>query len=173
MKTLLLFSILFATYSLNAQAQEAPEQRASPVAIEHITIDDTYIKVVYGQPHKLDRVIFGDLVPYNEVWRAGANEATEITLTGDIEIGGQQLEAGTYSLFAIPSEDQWTMIVSNQLGEWGAFTYDDSKDVLRFDVPVTNRDTVAEAFTISFTEDGSALNMMWDKTAVSVPVKVN
>lgn len=145
----------------------------SPVVIEHATIDDTYIKVVYGQPYKRNREIFGELVPYNEVWRAGANESTEITVTNDIEIGGNDLKSGTYSLFAIPTEDFWTIILNSNLGQWGAYTYDENKDVLRFDVPVSETDEVSEAFTISFPEDASSLDLKWDRTAVSIPISVN
>lgn len=175
MKNLKVFS-LFATFlfaiALTSIAQDVPEHRLSPVVIEHTTIGDTYIKVVYGKPFKRNRAIFGELVPYNEVWRTGANEATEITLTSDIEFGGEALKAGTYSLFTIPAEESWTVIVSKQLGQWGSYSYDDSKDVFRFEVPVKTKGDVTEGFTIKFAGDGSALNMAWDRTAVSIPIAV-
>ncbi|MEX0773669.1 MAG: DUF2911 domain-containing protein [Balneolales bacterium] len=173
LKTVILLSTIIVISCHNAQAQDGPEHRMSPIVIEQTTVDDAYMKVVYGQPYKRNRDIFGELVPYGEVWRAGANEATEFTLTSDIKFGGEDLKAGTYSLFAIPNEGSWTMIVSSQLGQWGAFDYDEGKDVFRFNVPVKKNDEVSEAFTIKFAEDGSALNLMWDNTAVSVPVSVD
>ncbi|MEX0685061.1 MAG: DUF2911 domain-containing protein [Balneolales bacterium] len=170
--TLLLIVILITSFAISVSAQDAPEHRKSPVVIEHTTVGDTYMKVVYGQPYKRNRAIFGDLVPFNEVWRAGANEATEITLTGDINFNGETLKAGNYSLLAIPNQDNWTIVVSSQLGKWGAYSYDENMDVLRTDVPVTSLDEPSEAFTIQFAEDGSALSMMWDRTLVSIPIEV-
>lgn len=148
-------------------------QRKSPVAIATAKHGDTYVKIVYGQPYKQGREIFGRLVPYNEVWRTGANEATELTTTGRLMFGDKELAPGTYTLFTIPREETWTVILNSELGQWGAFEYHPSMDVLRIDVPATQTGQIAEAFTIQFgeiTNDTSSIIMHWDDTEVHIPI---
>ena len=137
-----------------------------------VTAEGTDVKVSYGQPSKKDRVIFGELVPFNKIWRAGANEATEITFEKDASFGGQPVKAGTYSLFVIPAEKEWTVILNSELKQWGAFGYDKikDKDVLKVKVPVKQRDAVAEKLTYSF-KDNNNLVIEWDKTMVEIPIK--
>ncbi len=154
--------------------QEAITARPSPTAIVTMKFEDTYVKITYSQPHKRGREIFGDLVPYGEVWRTGANEATEITVTEDIMIGGNRLESGTYSLFSIPQEDNWTIILNKELGQWGAYNYNEAADVLRFEVPAKKVDDVVwEPFTIAFEQknEHADLLMMWGETMVSIPIE--
>jgi len=154
-------------------AQDALKPRPSPMAVATIKYEDTYVKVVYGRPHKKKREIFGELVPYGEVWRTGANEATEITLTNDVQLGGEKVDAGTYTLFTIPGKDKWTVILNSQLGQWGAYRHDPDYDVVKFDVPATSIDTEYEPFTIVFDEGAkkSNMNLIWDKTKVVVPIE--
>lgn len=153
---------------------KAVEARPSPMAVATMKKGDAYVKVVYNQPHLRNRkMLGGDAVPYGKVWRLGANEATEITLTEDMTIGGKKLKAGTYSMFAIPEKDKWTIILNKEVGQWGAYNYDKSKDAARVEVPVKKADNTFEAFTIWFSADGSAMNMAWGDTKVSVPVQVN
>ncbi len=137
-----------------------------------VTAEGTDVKVSYGQPSKKDRVIFGELVPFNKIWRAGANEATEITFDKAVSFGGQPVKAGTYSLFVIPTEKEWTVILNSELKQWGAFGYDKikDKDVLKVNVPVKQRDAVAEKLTYSF-NDNNNLVIEWDKTMVEIPIK--
>ena len=175
MNRLALYTLLTATLSLMlatmSYAQEAVEPRPSPMAVALAKKGDTYVKIVYSQPHKRGREIFGsELVPYGKVWRLGANEATEITLTNDIKIGGKSLEAGTYSMYAIPQKDEWTIIFSGMLGEWGAYNYEESQDVLRVEAPVQTSETAYEPFTMKFNEAGTELTMAWDKAKVTLPV---
>lgn len=154
-----------------------PVRRKSPIAIAKTTHEpsDTYVKIVYGQPYKRDRQIFGNLVPYNEVWRTGANEATELTTTQDIRFGGKRLEAGTYALFTIPrKDDNWTVILNGELGQWGAFEYDDAHDVMRVEASSMTKEKVTEAFTIEFSEienDSTNIVIQWDQTVVKIPIK--
>jgi hypothetical protein len=136
--------------------------------------EDTYVKVTYSQPHKRGRVIFGDLVPYGEVWRTGANEATEITTTGNVLFGADTLKAGTYSIFTIPEKDKWTIIVNSQLGQWGSYNYVEKSDVIRMQIPVQPiKDVIYEPFTIMFDQKNSIaeLVMLWDKTKVAIPIQ--
>lgn len=154
------------------QVVEPPEPRASPLSVAHATLDDgTYVKVIYSSPRKRGREIFGGLVPYGEVWRLGANEATEITTTSPLNFGGRTLEPGTYALFAIPGEDEWTIIVNRNLGQWGAYEYDEAADLMRFTVPAERISESYEAFTINFEEDTQDLALMWDQTKVTIPVE--
>lgn len=165
--------------ALPAAAQDvvpAPESRPSPLALAQATLHDgTYVKVHYGSPRKRGRNVFGALVPYDKVWRLGANEATELTTTQPIRFGGKPLPAGTYSLFAIPHEGSWTVIVNENLGQWGAFSYSQDADVLRIDAPVQRTEQIHEAFTINLEQDegesGARLVMTWDQTRVTVPIE--
>jgi Protein of unknown function (DUF2911) len=147
--------------------------RSSPMAISFYKKDDTYLKVVYGQPNRKGRAIFGSLVPYGKIWRTGANEATEITSSKDFRLGGKTLKAGTYTLFTIPDKDKWTVIINSELGQWGEYKYDNTKDILSVEVPVQILPKeVYEAFTIKLEETpaGCDLVMRWDAVRVAVPV---
>lgn len=156
---LLLASVLFIGFS--ACSQGAPK---SP----KVTVESAAVKVIYGQPSKRDRVIFGGLVPYGQVWRAGANNATEITFAKDGSFGGQPIKAGTYSLFVSPTEKDWTIILNSELKQWGSFGYDKikDKDVLKVTVPVKKLATVIEALIYRF--DGNKLVIEWDQTQAEV-----
>jgi hypothetical protein len=156
-----------------AMAQDALKPRPSPLEMVTMKWEDTYLKITYSRPHKRGRVIFGELVPYGKVWRLGANEATELTTTGTIKLAGNEVPAGTYSLFAIPEKDEWTIILNKDLGQWGAYRYDEEKDFLRFTVPVTTIETAYEPFTMEFEQSGNdvSLKIMWDQTSVIIPVE--
>lgn len=134
------------------------------------TAEGKDVKISYGQPSKKGRVIFGELVPFGQVWRTGANEATEITFAKDSKLGGEAIKAGTYSLFTIPGESEWTIILNPTLKQWGSFGYDKikDKDVLKVKVKPGKTSGVVEKFTIRF--EGSNLIMEWDTTQVSVKV---
>jgi len=167
------FTLIIALLaSENIMAQEAVKPRPSPMAVAKMKKDDAYIKVVYNQPHLRNRKMIGEQEPYGKVWRLGANEATEITLTEDVKIGGEEVEAGTYSMFAIPEKDKWTIILNSDLGLWGTYEYDETNDVVRFDVPVQKSKDKYEPFTIKFDETGTKMMMMWDTMLVEVPVEV-
>lgn len=145
-------------------AQEALKPRLSPLEIVTMKFESSYIKVTYSRPHKKGRAIFGDLVPYGEVWRTGANEATEITFTKDVIINKKRLTAGTYTIFTIPEKDKWKVIFNSDLGQWGAYNYNPDKNILEIDAKVTEMDVVYEPFTIEFQlqDDKTNLLMMWD-----------
>lgn len=168
MKRLLAIACLFFGLSTLTFAQGALEPKASPLDVATSNIGETYIKVVYSRPHMRGRDIFGELVPFGKVWRTGANAATEITFTEDVSIDGTTIPAGTYALFTIPNEDSWTVIINSELGQWGAYRYDEDKDVLRFDVRTSETDIVWEPFTIFFEANRttSILHMVWDTTEV-------
>jgi hypothetical protein len=131
---------------------------------------------VYGQPAKQKREIFGKLVPYNQVWRTGANEATEITFTRDVTILGKPIVAGTYSLFTIPDFTNWTIILNKDVGLWGAYNYNSKVDVERWVVPVKKRpEKSVELFTIVLDSKNNIvdLNISWDNIYVTLPIQFN
>jgi len=173
----LLLIVCVGPYSAS-RAQEvktvpAPKARKSATSIAKTMLGDTYIKVVYSAPQRRGRKIFGELVPFGKVWRTGANEATEITLTGEVEMGGKTVKPGTYALFTIPNADKWTIVLNSVLGQWGAFDYDATKDVMRFDVPTTTAPEIYEAFTIAFEKAGTGTNLTinWDRTRLNIPIE--
>ncbi len=140
-----------------------------------VTAEGTTASVAYGQPSKRGREIFGKLEPYGKVWRTGANEATEITFKRDVTFGGAQVKAGTYTLFTIPTEKSWSVILNSKLGEWGSYGYEKNKDknVAQVTVPVGTTSEVVEKLTLSFKTVGTAEHLViaWDKTQVEVEIK--
>lgn len=155
-------AVLFLAVSVTAQ-----QQRASPKA----TAEGPNVKVAYGQPSKKGRVIFGGLVPYGQVWRTGANEATEITFEKDGTFGGKPVKAGTYTLWTIPGEKQWSVILNSDTKFWGTeHEKHKDKDFLTVTVPSKAIGDEIEKFTIRFA--GKNMILEWDKTRVEVPVSV-
>lgn len=128
------------------------------------------IIVDYCRPSKKGRKVFGDLEPYGEIWRTGANEATQIELGQDFIINDQKINAGKYSLFTIPGHEEWVIIFNEQIGQWGTI-YNENRDVLRVNVPTHVNSNLVETFTIEFEENNNIVYMilMWDDTIVKVP----
>ncbi|HEY0744873.1 MAG TPA: DUF2911 domain-containing protein [Chryseosolibacter sp.] len=159
--------------SLVGFAQESFKTRPSPLAIAAMRYKEAYVKIVYSQPQKRGREVFGKLVPYGQVWRFGANEATEMTLTHDVLINNILLKAGTYSMFAIPNADRWTIIINKDVGIWGAYNYNMKLDALRFDVPVLQSQTSIEAFMMAFDQKNELANLLitWDRLKLEIPLK--
>jgi hypothetical protein len=167
--TIILLLILSSSY-----AQEAINPRKSPLAIVTMKYEYDYVKVTYSQPHKRGRKIFGGLEKYGEIWRTGANEATEITITDDMIVQNDTLTAGTYSLFTIPNEEEWTIIFNKRLGQWGAYNYHKPSDALRISISVTKvKEVVFEPFTIAFDQNNNIADMllMWDDVKITVPLQ--
>ena len=141
--------------------------------IQHKADAPLIARVIYGRPQKNNRVIFGDLVPYRTVWRLGANEATEIEFFRDVKINNKKVPKGKYTLYAIPDSSKWTLIVNKETDTWGAFDYNDKKDLLRVDVPVKKRTDTVDVFTICFVGDDknkTELQMVWDNQEVLLPI---
>ena len=130
------------------------------------------ITVDYSSPRAKGRKVFGGIVPYGEVWRAGANEATTFVTTADLTVGGQHVPAGSYTLFAIPNQDKWTLIISKKTGEWGIPYPGADSDLVRADMKVSATSSPVENFTIAFDKGakGCTLRMEWDNTRASVDI---
>ncbi len=137
--------------------------------------DKVYARVTYSRPARNARDVFGKLVPYGKVWRIGANEATEIKLFTDATIQGKKIKAGVYSLYIIPNETEWTIILNTDLDQWGAYSYKPELDVLRVTAPVKKAEEPIENLTIQFKKASDKINesimiLAWDTVEVDVPV---
>jgi hypothetical protein len=133
------------------------------------TVGTASVWVDYGRPAVRGRVIFGGIVPWGQVWRTGANAATQFSTDKDLVIGGTTLPAGKYTLWTLPTRDGATLIINGQTGQWGT-DYDAGRDVARVPLTVSSLPTPVERFTIAV-GDG-ALTMSWDRTRFSVPLQV-
>lgn len=189
----------------NVRAQQSPVRvrplYPSPKASVQQTIGVTDITITYSRPAVKGRTIFGDapatmesrakgeatldnqnerkpgepIVPYNHVWRAGANDATTFQVTDDVLINGQPLKAGTYSLHAVPGKDEWTIIFNNDAGQWGSFTYDSKKDALRVKTKPQPLSDNQESLLYNFDpvgENSATVNIRWGKVGVPFTVEV-
>ncbi len=130
-------------------------------------------RIIYGRPQRNDREVFGELIAYDKIWRLGANEATEIEFFKEVTIDGKKIAKGRYTLYAIPSETRWTIIINKDTDTWGAFVYDPAKDVLRTDVAVTKLDVPVEPFSMVFNPaaKGASLVIAWESVSVSLPIE--
>ena len=157
------------TVSVNALAQET-KKPASPAMTATGKIKDANITIKYGSPSVKDRKIWGELVPYDKVWRAGANDATTFSTDKEITVEGKKLAAGTYSFFLIPKENgTWTAIFNKEAKQWGAYDYKQSGDALRVDVKAKTLPAKQEMLVYKIDKNG--FSMDWDKISVPVSVK--
>ncbi len=152
--------------SKEKKPSEDKSKRPSPPARLEAKVGDLDVIIDYSQPAVNGRSIFGDIVPYGEVWRTGANEATTIRFDEDVTVEGKKLMAGTYALFAIPNEKEWTIIFNKKANQWGAFEYKEAEDALRVSVKPIQEKEVTERVTFSINETGQVI-IQWDRTKVS------
>ncbi len=173
-KSTLISTIAFAFVLLlttNANAQKFAKIDVSPMdAATFKTDKDSPViaKVIYSRPQLKGRSL-EKLAPSGKVWRTGANEATEITFFNDVTFGGKSIKAGTYSLFTIPGDSEWTIILNSDVNTWGAYSYKEANDVARVSGKVSEGSDSVEAFSITFS-DGS-MHLGWGKTRVAVSIK--
>lgn len=129
-------------------------------------------RVVYSRPQKSGRKVFGELVEFGSVWRLGANEATELELFKDARIGNVKVKKGRYTLYAIPQENKWTVILNKETDTWGAFRYDNKKDIARIVLPVQQSGEEIEAFSMYFEKNNASVHLVmgWDNETVRLPI---
>ena len=157
------FAMIFAS---EATAQKFPSMDKSPADVASFPtsykIADKAVKITYGRPQLKGRNM-SELAPNGEVWRTGANEAPEITFYKDVTFGGKSVKAGTYALFTIPGDGEWTVILNNNLNQWGAYFYDTTADVVRVKASASSDSDSLEAFSIAFkeVEEGTHMVMGW------------
>ncbi|MGX1929685.1 DUF2911 domain-containing protein [Flagellimonas sp. 2504JD4-2] len=169
---LLAFLTLGLVFSTKMTAQKFSGLDKSPADMAtypaSYRVADKSARIIYSRPQLKGRSL-SELAPAGKVWRTGANEATEITFYKDATVGGKSVKAGTYSLFTIPGDGEWTIILNNNLNQWGAYSYDSSADVARVAAKASTNGESLEAFSMAFTDDGD-LVMGWGTTRVSLPI---
>tara|TARA_R110000765_G_scaffold361794_2_gene451981 strand:- start:2474 stop:3013 length:540 start_codon:yes stop_codon:yes gene_type:complete len=175
-KTFTLATLMLAlVLTTSVSAQEFSGIDKSPMDMAAYPTDykvsEKTVRIIYGRPQLKGRSM-EELAPTGKVWRTGANEAPEITFYKDVKFGGKDIKAGTYSLFTIPGESEWTVILNKNLNQWGSYFYDEASDVARVTVPNGSDATSLEEFSIAFkdVDGGVHLVMGWDKTRVAVPI---
>ena len=153
-------------------------KRLSPKDTVKFELNDLKLKVFYNRPSKKNREIFGALVPYDQVWRTGANEATTFENNKNLDINGMTLPAGKYTLWTVPKDSVWTVIFNSKEYSWGVNAemkpmWDPNYDVINAEVPIEKLNNTVEQFTIAFdnSTDNLFLTMAWDYTKISVPLK--
>lgn len=165
--TLTLAIIILAGMSSFAQQIQMPQASPSAKIAQKVGLTD--VTVDYSRPSTKGRKIFGELVPFGEVWRTGANGATILSFSTDVEIDGKKVPQGQYALYSIPGKSEWTIILSKDTKLWGAIGYDPKNDLMRFQVEPNKLSRVYETFEISFnnmTDNGADLSIKWDQTRV-------
>lgn len=171
-KLMLLAIALFTGFSTYAQVPGVPNTSTTQTIEQELGIGK--ITVTYSRPNVKGRVVFGNLVPYGEVWRAGANTSTAIKFTENVTLEGHAVPAGEYSFFCIPNKDNWTIILNKTVGDWGAYSYKKENDFLRFNVkPVITADK-QETLTFLFknaTTESTDLVLSWDKVNLDLQIK--
>jgi len=161
--------------ALQMPDRENTVPRVSPNALVGQTIGITEVRLSYGRPSVRGRTIFGELVPFGEVWRTGANEATTMAFSSPVRIEGEPLSAGTYGFFTIPGADEWTLIFNNEPEQWGAYNYDSSKDALRVSVQpesAPNQEQLAFSFE-GITDSTATVVLRWAETRVPFEMSAN
>lgn len=164
------------TVPLKAPAPRLDFPQASPGATLKQRVGLTDIEVAYSRPSARGRVMLGGLNPYGQVWRTGANSATRLTFSTAVTFGTKPVDAGTYELFTIPGKDEWTVILQKAQNQWGAYAYDPKNDVVRVTAQPTTLAQPLESFTIEFNnlrDESATLDLSWESTRVSVPLKVD
>ncbi len=166
----LLSSLALASAGLG---QGDKSKRPSPPATAECKFaDGKTIAVDYSSPRMKGRKIYGELVPYGRVWRTGANEATALASNTDLSVGGKSVPAGSYTLFTVPNQDKWTLIISKETGEWGIPYPGEGEDLARVDMKVAKLSSPVENFTIAFDQAGAGCTMRldWETTRAAVEI---
>ena len=171
-KTLLIALLVSASFiPLKAQTINTPPPSPSQTIKQQFALSE--IELTYARPAAKGRKIMGDLVPYNEVWRTGANASTKLKFGEDVKIAGTVVPKGEYALYTIPSKDEWTIILSKNITLWGSSGYKESEDLLRFKVKPTTSAMNMENLTMQFANlknESMDLHLMWENTMISFPI---
>jgi Protein of unknown function (DUF2911) len=168
---------IFAVFALSAviaaQMKDKSQRPSPPEQAQCKFSDGKTVTINYSSPRAKGRKIFGGLVPYGEVWRTGANEATALVTTANLSVGSTNVPAGNYTLFTIPNQNKWTLIINKKTGEWGIPYKYESDELGRSDMSVSQTPSPVEDFTISFDQSGTscAMNITWENTKASAQLK--
>ncbi|HET8574094.1 MAG TPA: DUF2911 domain-containing protein [Edaphocola sp.] len=173
MKRFFLVTLLSSGLALAVNAQDFHMPKPSPTVSVNQGFSTSFIKLDYSRPSVKGRVIFGHLVPYGQVWRTGANNATKVTFGEDVSLDGHSVKAGEYALYTIPEKDAWTIILNTGVSNWGTQGFDKKDDVLQFTVPVQHLDKMRQTFSINIedmTDNSCNIVLSWADAQVSIPV---
>ena len=172
---ILLATLISINHSVFAQRFKGLDEAPHDISYyRESMVTPPVVKVIYGRPHKNGQEVFGNIVAYNQLWRTGANEATEIRFYKDVVFGDVKILAGTYVLYTIPGEKNWEVILNANLDVLGAFQYDSAFDVARIKVPISKAEEL-EAFSIVFQEqkqENIQMVLGWDTTRVKIPLRI-
>jgi Protein of unknown function (DUF2911) len=174
----LLFCFAMVAYAQMSMDQDKSKRPSPPANAQCKFSDGKSVKINYSSPRVNDpkthqpRKIYGGLVPYGQIWRTGANEATAFVADTDLNVGGKDVPAGSYTIFTVPEQDKWTLVISKKTGEWGTDYAGEKEDLARVPMSVSKTPSPVENFTISFDQKGSActMNLDWENTRASVEV---
>ncbi|HYE72187.1 MAG TPA: DUF2911 domain-containing protein [Blastocatellia bacterium] len=175
-KRIIILSVCLIALAIGAIAAISQQQQASPRGSAEVTVNGKKVSIDYGRPSMRGRKVYGGLVPYGQVWRTGANKATHLTTEADLMIGNLTVPKGTYTLFTIPSENGWKLIINKHTGQWG-IPYKpeyEQEELGRVDMKVAKLNSPVEQFTISLNQadGGGTMKMEWENTSASVDFKV-
>jgi Protein of unknown function (DUF2911) len=170
MKKAFVVLLFILSFTLLAAAQQDKSKRPSPPAQAQCKLPDgKTITVDYSSPRLKGRKVGGEVAPYGEVWRTGANEATTFVTTANLSVEGKDVPAGSYTIFTVPAQDQWTLIINKKTGEWGIPYHYESDELARVPMQVGKTPSPVENFTISFDQSaGCTLQLSWGNTQASV-----
>lgn len=177
-----IITTLLLAVTLNVSAQRLPPLDKSPMDMSYYPVgypvlkfqnnltEPLVMRIIYSRPQLNGRKVFGELQKFGEVWRLGANEVTEIQFFKDVRINNKKIKKGRYSLYCIPYEGKWTLIINKETDVWG-LKYDSAKDVIRVDIPIEKNSTT-EALTIIFAKSDTGANMLlyWDDVKATLPI---
>lgn len=174
----LLFSLAVLTSAQMHPSQDKSKRPSPPANAQCKFSDGKTVKVDYSSPRVNDpkthqpRKIYGGLVPYGQIWRTGANESTTFVTDANLSVGGKEVPAGSYTIFTVPEQDKWTLVVSKKTGEWGTEYPGEKEDLVRAPMNVSKTSSTVEDFTISFDQKGSSctMNLDWENTRASVDI---
>jgi hypothetical protein len=161
---------VFVFAGLSSNAQDDKSKRPSPPAKATAVVGKTTVTIEYSQPSVKGRKVWGELVPYDKVWRTGANEATTFEVSSAVKVEGKDLPAGKYSLYTIPGESEWVIIFNKEPNQWGAYNYDASKDALRVNVKPGKSSEMTELLTFMVGKDGMVA-LTWENLKVEFKVE--
>jgi hypothetical protein len=171
-KQIVFLTSLLLTFTVLAACQDKSKRASPPAQAQCKFSDGKTITVDYSSPRAKGRKIFGDLVPYGQVWRTGANDATTFVTDANLAVGGKDVPAGHYTIFTVPNTDKWTLIINKKTGEWGIPYKYEGDELARIDMKVSPTPSPVENFTISFDQKGNSctLNISWENTQASVDI---
>jgi len=171
-KQIVFLTSLLLTFTVLASAQDKSKRPSPPAQAQCKFSDGKTITVDYSSPRAKGRKIFGGLVPYGEVWRTGANEATTFVTDASLTVGGKDVPAGSYTIFTVPNADKWTLIINKKTGEWGIPYKYEADELARVDMKVSPTPSPVENFTIALASTGGSctLSMSWENSQTSVGI---